>query len=278
MLPNRSFPWLGLVVGNTRLHWALFSGDALQGTWHTRHLHQAEVDNLIAHQFRAKAWTSLGTLALPQWLDTLGAALSDKGPIALCVASVVPAQLAVWQGYPGLQVLTLEQVPLTSVYPTMGIDRALNLLGAGDRYGWPVLVIDAGTALTFTAGDAGQFLGGAILPGLTLQFKALPAHTAQLPQVKVASTLPPRWAQTTAEAMQSGIVYSAIATLQDFLADWYRQYPQATAVLTGGDGPHFLNWLQTEKRPKYTLHWDANLMFWGLYRCYQRLQRSLKDH
>ena len=259
-------PWLALVIGNTRLHWAVFMGNTLRGTWHTRHLHQADVDTLLACQFGVEGWASLTTMSVPQMLDDL-AKNSDAGTIALYVASVVPSQLALWQTYSGLQVITLKRVPLANLYPTMGIDRALNLLGAGDRYGWPVLVIDAGTALTFTAGDVGQFWGGAILPGLTLQFKALQDHTAALPQVTPETKLPDRWAQTTPEAIQSGIMYGVVAIVQDFLADWYRQYPNTQAILTGGDGARLLAWLDTQKRPKSVVQWDANLMFWGMCSC-----------
>ncbi|MGF1523071.1 MAG: pantothenate kinase [Leptolyngbyaceae cyanobacterium] len=266
-LQNHTSPWLALVMGNTRLHWAVFMGNTLQGTWHTRHLHQSEVDTLITRQFGTEGWQSLTKMSVPKQLDDLGEN-SDGGTIALYVASVVPLQLALWQTYPGLQVITLTQVPLTNLYPTMGIDRALNLLGAGDRYGWPVLVIDAGTALTFTAGNAGQFLGGAILPGLALQFKALQDYTANLPQVNLGAGLPSRWAQTTSGAIQSGVVHGVVAIAENFLADWHRQYPAAPAVLTGGDGDRLLAWLNTKKRPEYTLHWDADLMFLGMASCY----------
>ncbi|MEL6382843.1 MAG: pantothenate kinase [Cyanobacteria bacterium J06626_18] len=260
-------PWLALVMGNTRLHWAIFMGNTLQGTWHTRHLHQAEVDTLIARRFAVAGWKPLTTMSVPKQLDDLEKNAA-AGTIALYAASVVPPQLALWQAYPGLRVITLEQVPLANLYPTMGIDRALNLLGAGDRYGWPVLVIDAGTALTFTAGNADQFLGGAIVPGLALQFKALQDYTANLPQVTSGAELPSRWAQTTPEAIQSGVVHGVVAIAEDFLANWHRQYPEAPVVLTGGDGDRLLTWLNTKKRPNGSWHRDADLMFLGMCRCY----------
>ena len=262
--PSQTIPWLALVMGNTRLHWALFIDDALEGTWHTPHLSQADVTTLIAHQFAVASWQSLAAMPMPAVLDDLAKPRAAEAAIALYAASVVPAQLDLWKTYPGLQVLTLAHMPLANLYPTLGIDRVLNLLGAGDRYGWPALVIDAGTALTFTAGDAEQFLGGAILPGLATQLKALRDHTASLPQVMLGDTLPPRWAQTTSEAMQSGVAHAVTAVIWDFLADWYHQYPNTTAVLTGGDSARLCAWLTAGDRP-LKLHHDHTLMFWGVH-------------
>lgn len=271
----QTIPWLALVMGNTRLHWALFIDDALRGTWHTPHLSQPELNTLIAHQFAVAGWQSFTTMPVPTLLDDLATHRAAEDAIALYAASVVPAQLDLWQPYPGLQVLTLEQMPLANLYSTLGIDRVLNLLGAGDRYGWPVLVIDAGTALTFTAGDAEQFLGGAILPGLATQLKALREHTASLPLVTLEDTLPVRWAQTTPEAIKSGVVHAVTAVIWDFLTDWYHQHPNGTAVTTGGDSARLLAWLTAGDRP-IQLHHDPDLMFGGMQVC--RQYRLATDH
>jgi type III pantothenate kinase len=119
--------WLGLMIGNSRLHWAKFENLEIIETWDTEHLSFKENRENI--------------------LDSV----SDKLPLIL--ASVVPEQTKIWQEYPNLEVITLEQIPLKNLYPTLGIDRALAVLGAGTKLGFPVLVIDAGTALTFTGCD-----------------------------------------------------------------------------------------------------------------------------
>ena len=68
----------------------------------------------------------------------------------------------------------LEDIPLEGLYPSLGVDRALALWGAGATWGFPCLVIDGGTALTLTGGNGDGFLvGGAILPGLRLQLQSL---------------------------------------------------------------------------------------------------------
>jgi type III pantothenate kinase len=187
-------------------------------------------------------------------------------PLPLWIASVVPHQLQCWQTYPNARILTLENVPLQGVYPTLGIDRALAVWGAGTRLGFPVLAIDAGTALTFTGVDAARRLvGGAILPGLGLQLKTLAQNTADLPSIQIDRSLPPRWAMDTTSALQSGVLYVLLAGLRDFIETWQQQFPGSAIVLTGGDGK-FLHEMLLLQFPHLTNHlnFDRHLIFWGM--------------
>lgn len=272
-------PWLGLVIGNTRLHWASFRGTRLEAVWHTPHGSAEIAQRLIQQQFAATAWQSLPLpFQASTKLSTLGGQKNspqEPPSIALYCASVVPPQTALWAHYPGFHAVHLDALPLANLYPTLGIDRALNLLGGGDRYGWPILVVDAGTALTFTTGDAGRLLGGAILPGLSTQFAALAQNTVTLPAIQAQSALPPRWSANTPDAVRSGIIYGLLATLQDFLQVWYAQYPQGQAVLTGGDAPQISAWLAA-LHPDVKLPSDAHLAFWGL--CCYRQHQLTKAH
>lgn len=261
-------PWLALVAGNSRLHWGAFRGRQWLGGWHTPHLTPDQGHILMAQGFAPQAWTCLGA-ALSN-LD--GPALPEMGDFpALWVASVVQAQGDLWRTYARSYGISTDQVPLGHCYATLGVDRALALLGAGKTFGWPVLVIDGGTALTLTAGAAGRLVGGAIWPGLQSQFRALHDYTDGLPLVPYnLATLPPRWATTTVEAMVSGVLYGQLAALRDFIADWQHRHSEGRVVLTGGDGPALAAALITQ-----TPAWDAlievdpNLMFWGLRACRQ---------
>lgn len=254
--------WLGLVIGNTRLHWGLFQGQTLLGGWHTPHLTAAQAQSLMEQGFSVATWRSLAAhssldLDLPDRLAAVPASLP------LECASVVPEQTAHWQPYPKFHTVSLAAVPLQNLYPTLGIDRALNLLGAGDRYGWPVLVIDAGTALTLTAGTAGRLVGGAILPGLATQFAALAHTTAALPAAQTPTRLPSRWATNTPDAIRSGILHGTLATLEDFWQAWQRDYPGGKVVLTGGDGAQLYHWW-SQRQPLDALVLEPDLTFWGL--------------
>ncbi len=229
-----SSPWLALAIGNSRYHWAYFVGSQLQRTWDTPHLQEVPGQ-------------SLGELGVT--VANLSADLSLPAQPDLWIASVVPAQTQLWSAYPSVHFLTLEQVPLLKPYPTLGIDRALAVWGAIDRLGAPVLVIDGGTALTFTAANADrELLGGAILPGLQLQFRALGQATAALPQLEVGmlTTLPPVWANNTKTAIQSGILRTLVAGVERFVSLWWQQFPEGAVVLTGGDGEVIFRVVQQE--------------------------------
>lgn len=233
---EKSDYWLGLMIGNSRLHWSKFQREKLIKTWETDHLSREEI---------IKNW-------------------QEKYP--LYFASVVPQQTELWQPIPQSTQLTLSQIPIADLYPSMGIDRALAALGAGETYGFPVLVIDAGTALTLTAiNPERKLLGGAILPGLTMQFQSLQQRTAQLPGLILPSDLPSLWATDTKTAIESGILYVLLAGIKHFIEDWYAQYSQGAIALTGGDADILLNYINTQY-PSLArrIVIDKNLIFWGM--------------
>jgi type III pantothenate kinase len=238
--------WLALAIGNSRWHWAVFAGGQLQSTWDTAPFSAAEIQALIADHFRSDRFQS-------DWFPSGGAEL-DRATAnqttemtELWIASVVPAHTALWQNYyPAAHILTLADVPLGAVYPTLGLDRALTLWGAIQTYGAPVLVIDGGTALTLTGADGDrQLLGGAIFPGLRSLLTSLNQSTAALPLVDVdaSEAAPPLWGRTTPAAIQSGITHILTAGLMGFVVDWWQRYPGTPIVFTGGDGDRYYRWI-----------------------------------
>lgn len=247
--------WLALMMGNSRLHWALFQASALQRTWDTPPgdlaLAEAIAPILAAGQIPPDF--------LPQ-----GLALPPGLPLR--AASVVPAQADLWRHYPNYHAITLDHLSLQDCYPTLGIDRALALLGVGDRLGFPALVIDAGTALTLTGADGDRrLIGGAILPGLGLQFRSLAHQTAALPNTLLPDALPLRWATQTPLAIQSGIVYTVVAGVRDFLRDWLQRYPTTALAITGGDGAALHRYLKDiDLELGDRLHYDPRWIFWGM--------------
>lgn len=250
-------PWLALMVGNSRLHWALFMDDTLQSTWDTEHLSESDIEKLA----------KTNTLPLPPSYAR-PIFLSPKLPINLVLASVVPSQTQLWQTYPNHRLITLNQVPILGMYHTLGIDRALALFGAGKSYGFPMLVIDAGTALTFTGADSNQrLIGGAILPGLGLQFTSLGQKTGQLPLLKTREIreLPPRFAMDTSQAIQSGTIYTLLAGIKEFIDEWLWLFSDSKIAMTGGDSELLKSAIKIkfpEIGEKIIL--DKNLVFWGM--------------
>lgn len=262
-------PWIALSIGNSLLHWAWFVRETLQEAWETPH----------------QRMTTINLRHIPDWHLPPGL-LANWGHgsdpwFELWVVSVVPEQTTRWQSYPGARVITLDQIPLQATYPTLGVDRALAVWQAGAAWGWPILVIDAGTALTLTGADAtGRFVGGAILPGLGLQVRSLAQSTAALSWVELPDHLPNRWAANTLEAIQSGTVYTVLAGVQDFVQTWLQEFPQSQIVLTGGDCVTLLNYLkawfaQLPQAPEWMPQLVSNphLILLGI----QSLRRRLKS-
>jgi type III pantothenate kinase len=240
--------WLGLSIGNSRLHWAWFQGKILQETWDSQHLSNYLVKEQLLKEI------------LPPSLK------NEPDNFPIYIASVVSSQTVLWQAYPKAKLITLNQIPLKEIYPTMGIDRALALWGAGTTLGFPCLVIDAGTALTFTGANSDRVLvGGAILPGLRLQLQSLATKAAALPEVNLPQILPNRFALNTPEAIQSGVIYTILAGIKDFVENWLHYSPDSKVILTGGDAQLLHNYLQVQfPCLAERIIVDLNLIFWGM--------------
>ncbi len=255
--------WFILSIGNTRLHWAWAVGSTLKQSWDTPHAAPELIDTVGVQQ----AIAHLAMSASPNG-DLLGALarFHSSEPPPLWIASVVPPQTELWQRYRRSRLLTLADIPLQNLYPSLGIDRALALWGAATRLGTPVLVIDAGTALTLTGADpASSLVGGAILPGLRLHYQALAHNTAALPAVHLPPSLPPRWATNTADAIHSGILYSMLAGIDAAIAAWLTDFPDSAIAFTGGDSPRLHAYLaQHHSTLAARIAVDQQLLFRGL--------------
>ena len=117
----------------------------------------------------------IATYAYPHdQIDQLIEHLDHQNFSLILIASVVPDLKTPWHDLPHSQIISTADVPLEGLYSSMGCDRALAAFGAGEFYGYPILVIDAGTAITLTAIDLHKkLIGGAIMAGLRSQFGIL---------------------------------------------------------------------------------------------------------
>lgn len=131
----------------------------------------------------------------------------------------------------------------------VGSDRIANALAAVKLYGGPCVVVDFGTATTFDAvSDKGEYVGGAIAPGIDISVEALSQRGAQLHMVEIVK---PRSviAKSTTEALRSGIVYG-FAGQVDGLADRMAQelhddVDAVTVIATGGLAPMVVDECET---------------------------------
>jgi type III pantothenate kinase len=236
---------IGLLIGNSRYHWAWFLNTKLQSSWDTEYLLPDRYLELSSHDLQV----------------LINQDRIEVAKIPIYLISVVPNQTIIWQQLSQVKLITLTDIPLSNLYPTLGIDRALAIFGAGETYGYPILVIDGGTALTITGiDDRRQLIGGAILPGLRLQLQSLAIGTAALPEIELPQQLPLRWSNHTSDAIASGITHTVTAGVKDFIQDWQQLYPQSQIVFTGGDGALLVRYLSMED----LVILDRNLVFYGL--------------
>ena len=128
-----------------------------------------------------------------------------------------------------------------------GADRIANAAGAYVLYNHPVIVVDFGTATTFDIVNAkGQFIGGVIAPGVTLQLKALNKFTSKLPRIDVTLS---NYAigHNTTDAILSGVLRGSAAMIDGLVEQCEKELGQrAVLVATGGYSGLIANYL---KRP-----------------------------
>ncbi|MGB3410331.1 MAG: type III pantothenate kinase [Microthrixaceae bacterium] len=116
----------------------------------------------------------------------------------------------------------------------VGADRIANAVGAFDLYGGPVIVVDFGTATTFDVISArGEYMGGAIVPGIEISMDALFGKAAALRRVELVE---PRSVigKTTVESVQSGAVYGYSALVDGMCDRIEEELGDATIIATGG--------------------------------------------
>lgn len=191
-----------------------------------------------------------------EWGVLLKGLLSDSpvsAPIVgVAVCSTVPSVLHEWrdmlrQYYGDTHHVVVEPGVKTGVPVLMdnprevGSDRIVNALAAAQLYDGPSIVVDFGTATTFDVVSAkGEYIGGAISPGIDISLEALGRRGAQLRKVEL---LRPRSviAKNTVEALQSGILYgfaSQVDGIVGRMLDELGLEPgQINVVATGGLAP-----------------------------------------
>ncbi len=127
-------------------------------------------------------------------------------------------------------------IPVLTDNPAeVGADRIVNCAAAFERFGGPAIIVDMGTATTFDViSKKGEFLGGAIAPGLGISAEALFSHAAKLPRVDVKK--PQKVIGTsTVDNMQIGLYYGYIGLVDGILERMLAEMgPETKTVATGG--------------------------------------------
>ncbi len=229
---------LTIDVGNTNTVLGVFSGDEVIEHWRIATDPTRTADELAV---------------ILQGL--LGQSTQVKDPditgIALC--STVPSVLhemreMLGRYYPDVTSVIVEPgiktgVPVRTDNPKeVGSDRIMNALAAVHLYGGPAIVVDFGTSTNFDAVSAnGEFVGGALAPGIEISVDALSRRAAQL--LKVELTRPSRViGKNTVESLQSGIIFGFAGQIEGIARRMAEELAPddpdtVTIIATGGLAP-----------------------------------------
>ena len=220
---------LAVDIGNSNIRLGIFEGEVLHASWRI---------GTDVHKTADEYAVLLTSLLSPQRLE-----LSQLQQAILC--SVVPPLTTTFEElsrrYLGFAPLVVGSGIKTGVRIFMdnprevGADRVVNAAAAHRLYKGPLVIIDLGTATTFDAvSKEGDYVGGAIAPGIESAAEALFERAAKLPRVELVA---PKQAigKNTVTAMQSGLLLGYVGLIEGLVARFRKELgSEAKVIATGG--------------------------------------------
>jgi type III pantothenate kinase len=220
---------LTIDIGNTNLTLGLYEAETLGPRWRLATVHDRMPDEYGL-----------------QFLGLLNHACCEVSNLSgVCLASVVPPLtgkvVEACRRYLEQEPLVVDAGVKTGVRVryedprAVGADRIVDAAAVQKLYGGPACVVDFGTATTFDGISAeGDYLGGAIAPGIGIAAEALFLHTAKLPRVDLQR--PPNViGRNTVHAMQSGLLFGYVALVEGMVTRFRAELgPNMKVIATGG--------------------------------------------
>ncbi|MFO7838787.1 MAG: type III pantothenate kinase [Desulfosalsimonadaceae bacterium] len=227
-------------VGNTQIVIGVFDGKQLIRDWrlHTNSAVTADELHLTISQLLAQ--------------ETIESRMIGRAVISCVVPPLINALASYCRRYLNLQPLwvtpgTVDIVILYDKPDEVGADRLVNAVAAYHKYRTSLIVIDFGTATTFDIiSGKGEYIGGAISPGIGISAEALFSRASKLPRVEFQA--PPKVIGTnTSESMRSGLMYGYAELVDGMVSRIRHQMAPACprVIATGGMAPVIGNLSQT---------------------------------
>jgi type III pantothenate kinase len=220
---------LTIDIGNTNLTLGLYQGEKITSHWRLATVHERMPDEY--------------GLQFVGLLSHSGCAISEL--TGICLASVVPPLtgkiIEACQVYLHHKPLVVETGVKTGVRvryedpKAVGADRIVDAAAVQTLYGGPACVVDFGTGTTFDAiSREGDYLGGAIAPGIGIAAEALFQRAAKLPRVDLQRP-PSVIGRNTVHALQSGLLFGYVALVEGMVARFRKELgPDMKVIATGG--------------------------------------------
>lgn len=229
-IATKSHLLLAIDIGNTNICLGIFKGKKLLYSWRLTTNKEITPDEY-----------GLKILTLFQQVNLQTRVIKD-----IIISNVVPPLTSVFEGlskkYFHCQplIVTAElKTELKILYKNpqeIGADRIVNAVAGYSLFGGPLIIVDFGTATTFDCvTEKGEYIGGAIAPGINISAEALYTHTAKLPRVGIIK--PERViGKNTVESMQSGIFYGYIGLVEELVRQCKKEMKneKTKVIATGG--------------------------------------------
>jgi type III pantothenate kinase len=255
---------LAIDVGNTQILLAVYDGHEFFEHWRLATNAERTSDEyaVLVRQFLREGSRGDGGEHDPVHID--GVAISSVVPRATAALRSMATK------YFKLDPVVVEPgtktgMPILIDNPReVGADRIVNAIGAYDLYGGPTIVVDFGTATTLDAVSAkGEYLGGAILPGIDISMDALFQRADRLSRVELVE---PRSVigKSTTEALQSGAIYGFAGQVDAIVHRMEDELGECTVLATGGLSSLIARFSETIQ------HLDPWLTLHGLRIVYER--------
>ena len=241
---------LTIDVGNTNTVLGIFEGEKLIKSWRVKTDPRTTADELW---LQYSALVSAYKLTGISICSTVPATLRELRAMLASYFSTIPTTIV----EPG----TKTGVPLLVDNPKeIGADRIVNTLAAHTLFGGPAIVVDFGTSTNLdVVSPKGEFLGGALAPGIEISVDALASRAAQLRKVEL---IRPKSVigKNTVEALQSGTIFGFAGQVDGLvdriIAELAQDFDESpTVIATGGLAPLIIGVSETidEHEPDLTL-------------------------
>lgn len=246
-------------IGNTHTVIGLFDGGKLSASWRmkTDALRTDDETHVLLRSFFQHANLSLDAVNDAAICSVVPPALPSI--VSFCKKVFGKSPLVVGAGIKTGVIVRYENPK------EVGADRIVNAVAGIERYPLPLVIIDFGTATTFDCiSKTGEYLGGAIVPGVGISAEALFQRASKLPRVEIAR--PPQvLGRTTVQSIQSGLLFGTVSMVEGMLTRLEREMGEpVTAVTTGG-----LGGIVAEESSRIT-EYNPDLTLYGLWSIYEK--------